>query len=652
MAEETQDRAALRLSTALGPDALIARLLTGGERLSEPFEYVVEAGIVDASTDVSGLPGQSADVTLIDGSGGETILNGVIWSVRREGLDCALTLRPWLSRLSLTSDNRVFQEKTALEIVEAVFGEAEGSAWRSAVSAAPPTRPYCVQFAETDLAFVSRLLEEEGFGWFFEHAQGSHTLVIFDDASACAAAPGGALPFLALGEASAFADDRRVQRLAARSALATGKVAARDYAFETPDQTLEVSIGDASRGLYLYPGRYDATAAGEGVAKRRLQAHEAEAVAVEGETPWRPLRAGQTVEIEDAPDAALNAKMLVRGLRREATRNHYAARFDAQPADTPWRPAPATPRPRMHGPQTAVVTGPSGEEIWTDKHGRVRVQFHWDRQGQKDENASCWLRVAQIWAGAGWGAFALPRVGQEVVVSFLDGDPDRPLVTGVVYNGANPPPYALPGDQTRTTLKSDSSKDAEGFNELRFEDKAGEEEVWLHAQKDLTIEVENARTTIVKEGDDALTVEKGARTVTVSEGDESLTVAKGSRTLTVTEGDETVEIGGARTVTVKGDETRENKGKLTHHIVGDAVLNIDGDLTIVVGGTIGIEAKGDLNLKSGGAFSLSAGSSATIKAGSSAELSGGSTATIKGSASAEVDGGGMLTLKGGMVKVN
>jgi type VI secretion system secreted protein VgrG len=642
MSEETQANAALRLSTPLGADALIARALDGREALSTPFEYGVEAALAEDGTDVSDLPGQSADVTLVDGEGGETVLNGVIWSVRREKRACRLVLRPWLSRLSLTSDNRIFQEKTAVEILEAVFGEAEGAAWRMAVTATPPVRPYCVQFGETDLAFVSRLMEAEGLGYFFEHAAGAHTLVVFDDVSACPPMPGDALPFLPLRDGGGFAEDRALRRLAARSALAPGKVAARDFAFETPDQTLEVSIGDAPRGLYLYPGGYDATATGQTVARRRLEAHEAEAVAVEGATPWRPLGAGHTFAVQDADDPALNATMLTRAVRRRAERNRYEADIDAQPADTPWRPAPVTPRPRMHGPQTAIVTGPSGEEIWTDKHGRIRVQFHWDRQGAHDENASCWLRVAQIWAGAGWGAFALPRVGMEVVVSFLDGDPDRPLVTGVVYNGANPPPYALPAEQTKTTLKSDSSKDAEGSNELRFEDKAGEEEVFLHAQKDLTVTVENARAVTVKEGDDSLTLDKG------------------SRTTTITEGDETVEIGGKRTVTVTGDETRENKAKVTHHIVGDVTVTIDGDLTLTVGGKLAVTAQQGLNLKSGaafsisagGGFSLSAGSSAAIAAGTSVEITGGTTVTVKGSASAEVSGGGMLALKGGLVKVN
>lgn len=603
----TQDGAALRLSTPLGPDALIALALEGEERLSAPFDYTVEAEATEDGLDLASLPGQSADVTLVDGDGGETALNAVIWSVRSRGRSVTLRLRPWWSRLGLSSDHRVFQDMGVLAILDAIVGEASLGPVKKTVSAEPPARPYCVQFGETHLDFLSRLLEAEGIGYFFEHVSGEHSLVLFDDVGNCPALPGGDLQALDLPTSSSFVQDRRVQGLTARSALAPGKVDVRDYVFETPDQTLEASIGDAPRGLYLWPGGHATADAGQSVARRRLEAHEAGATGVEGETPWRPLRAGHAITLTGAPEG-LNVKHLVRALRRRAGDNLYIATFDALPADIPYRPALLTPRPAAPGPQTAIVTGPDGEEIWTDRHGRVKVQFHWDRKGEKDENASCWLRVAQSLAGAGWGAFHLPRIGQEVVVSFLDGDPDRPLVTGVVYNGANPPPYDLPAEQTKSTLKSDSSKDAEGFNELRFEDKAGEEEVFLHAQKDLVIEVENARTTTVKEGDDSLTV------------------------------------GGKRTVKITGDETRTYEAKLTETVTGDYVLTVKGGLTIKVSGNVAIQADGGLNLKSGGAFSIAAGGAFSLSAGSSASISAGSSVEIKGAA--------MVQVQGGVVKVN
>jgi type VI secretion system secreted protein VgrG len=521
---------------------------------------------------------------------------------------------------------------------------------RSDVTATLTARPYCVQFGETDFAFVSRLLEEEGIGYFFAHAAGAHTMVLFDDVSACPPAPGGDLPCLELPPGAGFSQDRRVSRVSTVAGLAPGKVVARDYAFETPATSLEVTIGEQTKGLYLYPGRHADTAAGQAMARRLLDAREAAAQAIEGETPWRPLSAGMTATLAGTPGGGADGSVLVRAVTRTAGDNAYLARFEAQKADAPWRPEPRTPRPRMAGPQTAVVVGSAGEEIWTDAHGRVKVQFPWDREGANDENSSCWLRVAQVWAGAGWGGFVLPRIGQEVLVSFLDGDPDRPLVTGVVYNGQNAPPYALPDMQTRTTLKSNSSAGGAGFNELRFEDKADEEEVYLHAAKDLTIDVVHDETVTIK----------NARTVTIAEGDESLTVTQGARTVKVEAGDETHEVGGKRTLKITGDETRTYEAKLTETVTGDYLLTVKGGLTIKVSGNVAIQADGGLNLKSGGAFSiaaggafsLSAGSSASISAGSSVEVTAGATLSLKGSASGEVDGGGMLTLKGGLVKVN
>ena len=339
MAELSQANTALRLTTPLGPDALIALGLQGEERLSTPFEYTLETAVAADGLDLAGLPGQSVDVTLVDGTGTETILNAIVWAVRHEGRHCQLTLRPWLARLGLTSDNRIFQNQNVLDIVASILSENELGPLRRAVTAAPGPRAYCVQFGETDLAFVSRLLEEEGLGYYFAHAAGQHTLVVVDDVSGCGAAPGGALPFLALPDSASFGEDRRIQRLSTSTSLAPGRVEARDYAFETPDETLEVTIGSASRGLYLYPGRHATTAAGETAARRQLEAHEAAARAVEGETPWHPLTAGQTVTLKNAPDGALNVLHLVRAVRRRPERTVPSTRTTS--AATPRSPSMA-----------------------------------------------------------------------------------------------------------------------------------------------------------------------------------------------------------------------------------------------------------------------------------------------------------------------
>jgi len=298
-----------------------------------------------------------------------------------------------------------------------------------------------------------------------------------------------------------------------------------------------------------------------------------------------------------------------------------------------FRPPRVTPKARVYGTQTATVVGKAGEEIWTDQYGRIKVQFHWDQRGKNDENSSCWMRVAQGWAGQGWGAFFLPRVGQEVIVSFLDGDPDRPLVTGGVYNATQVVPDALPANQTRSVIRSQSSKGGGGANEIGFEDKKDSEELYLHAQKDMRTQVENDRNTKIVKGNDTLLVDKGTRGVTVT-----------------------------------GDETHANKANFTQTVTKNFSLTVDGDLTINVTGAVTFKAGKGMTISAGEALSATAGTSLTNKAGTALTNQAGTSLdnkagttltndagvslTNKGAASQTVDGGGMLTLKGGIVKIN
>jgi type VI secretion system secreted protein VgrG len=314
-----------------------------------------------------------------------------------------------------------------------------------------------------------------------------------------------------------------------------------------------------------------------------------------------------------------NAAWVLRAVSLRADQHGYANEFEAFPAATAFRPPRLTPRPVIAGTQTAVVVGRDGEEIWTDPHGRVKVHFHWDHADRRGEERSCWVRVAQAWAGAGWGAMVLPRIGQEVVVSFLEGDPDRPLVTGCVYNAAQTPPCALPGAQTRSTFRSSSSPGGAANNEIRFEDRKDAEELYLHAGRDLTVDVAHDRAATVHEGNDTLEVKKGTRSVTVAEGDETLTVGKG-----------------ARTVTVKGDETHVNGAAFTHRT--------DGAYTLKVTGNLVIEATGSIT--------LTAGTSLTARGGTALQATAGTTFTASGGVSAEVSSGGVSTVKGTLVKVN
>jgi type VI secretion system secreted protein VgrG len=307
--------------------------------------------------------------------------------------------------------------------------------------------------------------------------------------------------------------------------------------------------------------------------------------------------------------------------------------------------------------QTATVVGKAGEELWTDQYGRVKVQFHWDRDGKNDENSSCWVRVAQPWASKRFGAQFLPRVGDEVVVTFVDGDPDRPLITGSVYNGANQPPYVLPDNQTQSGIKTSSSKGGEGFNELRFEDKQDSEEVFMQAQKDLKVNVLNDAAYTI--GHDETRTIQHARTHTIKDGDDSLVLESGNRGMNVKTGNETVDIAGTRTIKVGGDEKRTVGGNLTETVTGNYTLSVDGDLTIKVSGTLVIQSVGDLTAKTDGSMTQQAAMSLTNRAGTSLSnksdgtLSNeGQSVTNKGALEQTIDGGGLLTVKGGIVKIN
>ncbi len=618
-ATPTRVYSSLRLATSLGPDRLLLEAIEGEEHLSAPFRYTLTMSAVADDVDAMSLVGTTACVTLQGDDGDERSIHGCLTRVSQAARHCVAELRPKLCELSLASDCRIFQAKTIPEIVKLVLQERGVADVADRLTAAYDPLDYCVQYNETALDFVSRLLEDAGIAYFFEHGAAAHTLVLTDDVSSQPVCAGAAsVPFAPRSDPQAWLLGRRIETARAEQALVSDGFQLEDYAFATPAAELKATAGGTSRRIYQYPGGYAAKDAGDTRASRRLAELEAPGLRLCGSGTVRAFVAGSRFTLQEHPQAALNQAWLLRSVQLHAGLGRFDNAFTAIPESVPYRPERLTPRPRIAGAQTALVVGAAGEELWTDAHGRIKLQFHWDQLGAKDENSSCWVRVAQAWAGPGWGAFVLPRIGQEVVVTFLDGDPDRPLVTGCVYNGTNAPPYALPDAQTRTTLKTSSSPGGDGFNELRFEDKAGEEEVWLKAQKDLTVAVGNARKVTVAEADDTLEVSKGNRDVTVATGNESLTVA------------------GTRTVKVTGAETHTSEADHTHK----------------VGGNLTIEVTGNITIKASGSLTLQAGTSVSIKAGTALSLEGGTTMALKGGASGSVEAGAVLEVKGAMVKIN
>ncbi|MFM2042404.1 MAG: hypothetical protein RLY86_980 [Pseudomonadota bacterium] len=674
---QTQDNQSLSLTTPLGKDKLVLKELTGFEGICTLFQFDLTATADAADLDMASVVGKGVTVTLTGPDGGKRYINGICTRAVQVENTYQLQLRPWLWKLGLTSGCKIFQTKTVPEIIKAVFGDLSCTDFKDSLTATYAARDYCVQYNETALNFVTRLMEEEGIFWFFTFADGTHTLVLADDASAHTTIPGtSTLPYLPLPVGKEWLEDDRVDSFTIETMMTPGAFQAEDFNFETPSTELKVSVsGTGSLQIYEYPGGYAKKDAGDARGKIRLAELEAPAKQAHGSSRVRGLAAGLKFTLSGHPRSDANAAYVLHRVDHSVTFGTYSNSFTALPADTTYRPPRTAIRPRIPGTQTAIVCGKSGEEIWTDKYGRIKVQFHWDQDGKKDENSSCWVRVAQGWAGKNWGSFFLPRIGQEVVVTFLEGDPDRPLVTGSVYNGEQPVPYTLPDDQTKSTIKSNTSKSGGGYNEIRFEDKKDSEEFYMQAQKDMKVLIKNSRTTTINEADDTLTLDKGNRKATITKGNDTLTITEGDRTLSVAKGKETHSVKGTRAITVEGDETKTNKGDVTWTVSGKFTLKVDGDISIEAGGKITLKSGADLTAQAGTAGTVKAGTGLTLQAGTElsakagtdasveglnatlkgsvgAKVEGGATTDIKGSAMATVDGGGMLTLKGGLVKIN
>ncbi|CAM6273659.1 Uncharacterized conserved protein VgrG, implicated in type VI secretion and phage assembly [Citrobacter sedlakii] len=569
-------------------------------------------------------------------------------------------LRPWLWWLTLASNNRVFQNLSAQEIVEKVFKDAGFTDYKFQLKTTPLKREYCLQYNESDFNFVSRLLEQEGIFWFFTHAQGKHTLMLADDNSAFPPIAGDKkVKYQAA--ASGTRETGAIRSVELRLQATSQGVQSSNFNYEQPKAALFAQAGEKKGGMqYQHPGRFSEKAQGDALAAWKVNALKAQAKQLVGESDCAALMAGHWFSLTDHDDKSLNIDWLVTAVSHEYDGERYRNRFTAIPKATPYRPLAVTPQPFMHT-QTAVVVGKSGEEIWTDKLGRVKVQFSWDREGKSDETSSCWLRVATAWSGNGFGTQFIPRIGQEVVVSFIDGDPDKPLITGCVYNGANALPYALPANQTQSGIKTHSEK---GFNELRFDDKKDAELLAMQAQKDFQLTVLNDSKTTISH-DDIQSV-KNDRTRTVEEGNETVTLKKGNRAVKIEKGSDTLEVKDKRSVTVKGDQEHAIDGNDTHKVKGDYTLNVDGNLTIKVSGTLTLESGKTLKVKSGADLNASASGSLKLDATNIASEAKASltqkaatisqeakaTLTSKASATQTVDGGGMLIIKGGMVKIN
>lgn len=497
---------AFKLISPLAPEDLLFSQMQGTNPVSDCYEFTVEMLSEDPALVTDDLLGQPMNVEIGFEDDEKLYLGGYVDALsltKLEGLDAyySATLRPWLWFLSKSTDNRIFQNLSVVEILEEVFGAYAIAKFENRLEGTYDPIPYCVQFGESDLDFVMRWMEHEGIFFFFEFSDADQTMILVDTLSTLEPAAGhDSIPYLP-DLSPAIADTGGVTQMSWIARVTTGEFAQTDYDFTKPAADLMAKstnpggheLGDLER--YHYPGKYTEMARGEALSLLRMQEVKSPVARATATATVPGVNAGMIFELTDFPreddaeeyavlSASYNLWDAQYGAGDRGIDEGFVVSFLLTPTVEEYRPDRRTPKPVMRGPQTAVVVGPSGEEIFTDEYARVKVQFHWDRLGGSDENSSCFVRVSSVWAGSGYGFIQIPRIGQEVIVDFLEGDPDQPIITGRVYNAAQMPPYSLPGNATQSGWKSDSSLGGGGFNELRFEDKAGSEEVYFQAQKD------------------------------------------------------------------------------------------------------------------------------------------------------------------------
>lgn len=586
------------VQTPVGAELLTFTHLVGRDEISRCFAYT--AGFVSNNPEIDPLKMLGGDVSIEGESDPKRWFSGLVSEFRLTRIEDRLAyyeavVRPWLWFLGNTTDCRIFQNMSVVEIVEKIFSKYSTAKFEKRLQGSYPPREYCVQYDETDLDFVQRLLEHEGILYFFEHDEGKHTLVLADAMNKLKPAPGyEKIPYNFGGQASRR-DVEYITEWIPGSSVRPGAYAHTDYDFTKPGADLmaksaqpfghKLAAGENYRqpGAHLEVGRGDSLAA---IRREEIQAVHQRIAAV---GTVRGLYSGCTFKLENFPREDQNQEYLVVSAEYRLFDPGYRSHIDVEsenfkvilgvaPTALPYRPPRITPRPIMRGPQTATVVGPSGEEIFTDKYARVKVQFHWDRLGKKDQNSSCFVRVSQTWAGSGWGFIQIPRIGQEVIIDFIEGDPDQPIITGRVYNASQMPPYGLPGSATQSGWKSDSSKGGGGYNELMFEDKAGSELVNFQAQKDHHLLIKNDRNKTVQH-DQSDRIDHDAKHSVGHNLDEDVgnnkTVKVGVDQKTNIGSNDTETVGANRSLTVMANETI--------HVVSNSTENIDANHSQTVG---------------------------------------------------------------------
>lgn len=643
-----QDNRLIKINSPLGEDMILVEAMNVSEGMSRL--YSIEMDLVHAEEDMDYTPttvppanilGKPVAISVKQSDGVERFFHGIVSHFQQGVRHARFTfykavIVPQVWMLTQRRQTKIYQQKSVPDILQEIV---TGFNSRFELQGTFEKRNYCVQYQETDWDFASRLMEEEGIFYFFEHSNNEHKIVIANTPQSNKDCPGKSTIPYALKVGSEEELISSIFSLHTDYQLRPGKVTLWDHNFQLPRKKLEVtkpsrfSVGGNDQfEIYDYPGsyaqRFDGIDKSGGEQASELQkiftdnqkqasnlidAIDAGYTTLVGNSDCPSLTPGYRFTVSEHPDSNTNGMYVVTEVEHrvlqapsyvsdESPSEAYQNRFQAIPhgaGKPPFRPLRITPKPRVYGSQTAYVVGPPGEEIFTDKYGRVKVQFHWDRFGTNNAESSCWVRVAQGWAGNRWGMVFIPRIGMEVVVHFVEGDLDQPIITGCVYNPETMPPYVLPDEKTKSTIKTDSSKGGSGFNELRFEDKKGSEQIFIHAEKNQDIRVKN----------DCMEY-----------------------------------IGNDRHLMVKNDQFEK--------IDKDIHLTVGGNVNQKIGDTLSINAQSDVHEKAGMNFAIEGGSAVHIKAGMTAVIEAGTSLTLKvGGNFININPGGVF-ISGTMVMIN
>jgi type VI secretion system secreted protein VgrG len=671
----TQSTRQMAVTTPFPEDLLLLRRFSGTEELSRLFEYEVEMVSEDDSIDPTKIVGENISWMLNHSGEAVRYWNANVSCFRYVGQNYAgtiyrATVVPWLWFLTQTTDCRIFQNKTTAEIIETVFTDLGFRDFEFHLRGSYEKREYCVQYRESDFNFVSRLMEEEGIFYYFEHHHGKHTLVVADDVSSYFKLSDYDVDMADPDHQGDLVD--QITSWEHETRFRSGRWTQTDFNFKKPrnrlmstaETVMPVPLAKKFE-IYEYPGCFSERKPGSNLTRIRMQENEADYDVVFGECLYRSFSPGGQFRIRSHQKSAeVGREYVVRKVTVEASLAgsydvnlttaedlHFRCRFDCLPSNVVFRPARLTRKPVVEGPQTAIITGPPGEEIYPDEFGRVKAQFHWDREGRFDEKSSCWLRVSQIHAGQRWGSMDLPRVNEEVIVSFLEGDPDRPIITGRVYNGENMPPFSLPAGKTRRGNTTKTYKGT-GYNEMSMDDTPGKEQLRMNAQYNMNSNVNNDQTLNVGNNQSEVVGVNRTRKVGSNE-----TVDVGADQQITISANQMLQVGANQTVAV-GSKIMIDAGTSITLKCGASMIHMNQAGVITISGTlISVAAAINANVAApitniSGAMLLTQTGMVNLTAGVVTRMDAAATAVVNSGGKAAMTAGGESIVQGAVVKLN